>query len=416
MPVSSSSPAPRSGRAFKPPLLREHRLYQADWLLRFYHFRAEELLDEGQPNFDPRLDPKCGWALRHLDQFPGGGHTGLTMRPCSGCPASGVTCARRILTARRCRTPDLRRPEKAGGGPQAGPVLHHLLRPHGWRACECRQEGVLPPSGWPWSAPPLAQVQPAAALPVSSQTLKGGLSMSWTAVSLSTMTAALPAFSPVSLRATPTARRPACFSAPAEDRQITLWPERPVDTRPGARRSGCTAPCANKISPEAQPAGAPRLSHLSAGAGAAHLSLYLRLGYRRGRPASSGNLTDDPGGTLLHKAVQHLEQRGPPAQGLSSAFPIRRGCWSAEIEPKNRVLPLLRPHFCTRFSEEHFLIYDRTHREALFHQPGQWAILPLEDFQLSAARRGRRRRFRASVEALLRHHCHSRNGKTPDAA
>ena len=53
-----------------PPLLREHRLYQADWLLRFYGFQAGELLSEEQPNFNELLDPKCDWALRHLDQFP----------------------------------------------------------------------------------------------------------------------------------------------------------------------------------------------------------------------------------------------------------------------------------------------------------------------------------------------------------
>jgi len=53
-----------------PPLAREHRLYQADWLLRFYGFSAGEILDDGQPNLDPDLDPKVSWALRHLDLFP----------------------------------------------------------------------------------------------------------------------------------------------------------------------------------------------------------------------------------------------------------------------------------------------------------------------------------------------------------
>ena len=53
-----------------PPLLREHRLYQADWLLRFYHFEADELLDEENPNFNVLLDPKCCWALKHLETFP----------------------------------------------------------------------------------------------------------------------------------------------------------------------------------------------------------------------------------------------------------------------------------------------------------------------------------------------------------
>lgn len=53
-----------------PPLLREHRLYQADWLLRYYGFEAEELLTEEKPDFNLLLDPKCDWALRHLDCFP----------------------------------------------------------------------------------------------------------------------------------------------------------------------------------------------------------------------------------------------------------------------------------------------------------------------------------------------------------
>ena len=52
-----------------PPLLREHRLYQADWLLRFYGFSASELLNERHPNFNVFLDPKCDWALAHLEQF-----------------------------------------------------------------------------------------------------------------------------------------------------------------------------------------------------------------------------------------------------------------------------------------------------------------------------------------------------------
>lgn len=50
-----------------PPLLREHCLYQADWLLRFYGFQADELLTEDNPNFNVFLDPKCDWVLRHLE-------------------------------------------------------------------------------------------------------------------------------------------------------------------------------------------------------------------------------------------------------------------------------------------------------------------------------------------------------------
>ena len=90
-------PAPQG---FQPPLLREHRLYQADWLLRYYGFRAEEILDDDQPDFDPRVDPKCSWALRHLDQFPveaGTADYEMLLR----VPGIGVKSARRILTARR---------------------------------------------------------------------------------------------------------------------------------------------------------------------------------------------------------------------------------------------------------------------------------------------------------------------------
>ena len=53
-----------------PPLLREHRLYQADWLIRFYGFEADEILNPDEPNFSPALDPKCNWAIRNLNLFP----------------------------------------------------------------------------------------------------------------------------------------------------------------------------------------------------------------------------------------------------------------------------------------------------------------------------------------------------------
>ena len=84
----------------KPPLLREHRLYQADWLLRFYGFQASELLDEAHPNFDPQLDPKCSWAVTHLEQFPveiNRADYQMILR----VPGIGVTSAKRIVKARR---------------------------------------------------------------------------------------------------------------------------------------------------------------------------------------------------------------------------------------------------------------------------------------------------------------------------
>ncbi|MEZ3502229.1 MAG: putative DNA modification/repair radical SAM protein [Lachnospiraceae bacterium] len=94
-----------------PPLLREHRLYQADWLLRYYGFETEELLSEDRPDFNVFLDPKCDWALRHLEQFPvevmrADYYTLLRV------PGIGYRSARRIVKARRLGTldyPDLKK-------------------------------------------------------------------------------------------------------------------------------------------------------------------------------------------------------------------------------------------------------------------------------------------------------------------
>lgn len=84
----------------KPPLLREHRLYQADFLLRFYGFAAKELLSEEKPNFNVYLDPKCDWAIRHLEYFPveiNRADYEMLLR----VPGIGVKSAQRIMRARR---------------------------------------------------------------------------------------------------------------------------------------------------------------------------------------------------------------------------------------------------------------------------------------------------------------------------
>lgn len=83
-----------------PPLLREHRLYQADWLLRFYGFEAGELLSEKNPDFNLFLDPKADWALRHLEQFPVEVNC-ASYEELLRVPGIGVKSARRIVQARR---------------------------------------------------------------------------------------------------------------------------------------------------------------------------------------------------------------------------------------------------------------------------------------------------------------------------
>lgn len=83
-----------------PPLLRENRLYQADWLLRFYGFKADELLNESHPNFNHILDPKCDWALQNLHKFPVEINTAdyFTLLR---IPGIGVISAKKIIQARR---------------------------------------------------------------------------------------------------------------------------------------------------------------------------------------------------------------------------------------------------------------------------------------------------------------------------
>ncbi len=84
----------------EPPLLREHRLYQADWLLRFYGFRSSELLNERNPNLNLKYDPKCDWAVRNLDLFPvevNKADYDTLLR----VPGIGTISARKIVSARK---------------------------------------------------------------------------------------------------------------------------------------------------------------------------------------------------------------------------------------------------------------------------------------------------------------------------
>ncbi len=84
----------------QPPLVRENRLYQADWLMRFYHFKVDEIVDDGHPDLDLEVDPKLGWALRHPEQFPvdiNKADYEMILR----VPGIGVKSAQLIIASRR---------------------------------------------------------------------------------------------------------------------------------------------------------------------------------------------------------------------------------------------------------------------------------------------------------------------------
>ena len=104
IPVADSPLLP-SPVDFQPPLLREHRLYQSDWLLRFYHFQADEILSPEHPTLNPALDPKCNWAMDHLEFFPVEVNT-ADYRTLLRVPGIGPVGARKILSARRWRSLD----------------------------------------------------------------------------------------------------------------------------------------------------------------------------------------------------------------------------------------------------------------------------------------------------------------------
>lgn len=143
LPVGSHPMLP--GRDKPAPLLREHRLYQADWLMRFYRFDAEEILDRANAdNLDTAVDPKCAWALNHPEFFPVEINTAdydLLLR----IPGIGVKSAQRIVRARRLapvHLEDLRKMgvvvkraqyfltangRYGGSAPPDSPMLHEIL-------------------------------------------------------------------------------------------------------------------------------------------------------------------------------------------------------------------------------------------------------------------------------------------------
>ena len=97
----------------RPPLKRENKLYQADWLMRFYNFKVKDLLTEDNPNFNILIDPKADWALRHMEEFP------KEVNKCSyydllKIPGIGIKSAKRIITSRKVFTLSFKDLKKMG--------------------------------------------------------------------------------------------------------------------------------------------------------------------------------------------------------------------------------------------------------------------------------------------------------------
>ena len=131
MPVNEERNLPALATA--PPLLREHRLYQADWLLRYYGFTAGEIVDEGTPSLDEVLDPKTAWALRNMNFFPLDVNKADYERLLR-VPGVGVRSAKRIVVARRARR--LRHEDLKSLGVVMKRATHFIT-------CDGRAEGMI---------------------------------------------------------------------------------------------------------------------------------------------------------------------------------------------------------------------------------------------------------------------------------
>lgn len=111
-------------------MVRENRLYQADWLLRFYQFKVEEIVDDSYPDLDLEIDPKLGWALRHPEQFPidiNQADYEMILR----VPGIGIKSARQIIASRRFSKLGFYELKKIGVVMKKAQILHNLQRtPH----------------------------------------------------------------------------------------------------------------------------------------------------------------------------------------------------------------------------------------------------------------------------------------------
>lgn len=159
--------------------------------------------------------------------------------------------------------------------------------------------------------------------------------------------------------------------------QIPLYPLHTVETNPAhAHRILKSLKDRSKLAAELS-----RKTYLTCLADR-ELAIYhmIRKLYAEG-PAFLKNPAD-PAVYPLYTAIRQMFGELEKLRGFLR-FSVFDGVYAAEIEPKNRVLPALRSHFCNRFADQPFLIYDRTHKEALFYANGVWRIVPLDAFEMA---------------------------------
>ena len=355
----------------KPPLLREHRLYQADWLLRFYQFEADEILDRDSPNFNPYLDPKCNWAVQHYGLFP----VDVNRAPFEmllRVPGIGPKSARRIWHARKLSSLGLDELKRMG-------VV--LKRAQYFITCN-GFSGAHPGRGTAGGGRSYHAGRGTARRPAHGA--RGGSAMSGEGTVNPQRTRRLHDADVVYLYDgsfegflccvfESFAQHEIPFAVWTPQRETsTLYPVKDIPTD-HARAQRVFASFGRKLGAETEYL--VSRDFLSGREDKELLLIrFLHLAFALG--PGTVKRTGHPDVAPLYEMKKSLDWEVDKFQGFVR-FEEHDGMLGAVIHPKNYILPLLRPHFCGRFPEENFMIYDAVHQAVLLQEDHKARLLEL---------------------------------------
>ena len=382
----------------KPPLLREHRLYQADWLLRFYQFKADEILDADHPNFNPYLDPKCNWAVQHYGLFP----VDVNRAPFEmllRVPGIGPKSARRIWHARKQASLGLDELKRMGvvlkraqyfitcrgfagahPGGQRGPGADHE-RPHRPERLQRRRgaaESVLAAcrgqaGGTGSAAPRSPETGAGGGSAMSGQSAVNPARKLHDAAVVYLYDGSFEGFLCCVFESFAQHEIPFAVWTP-ERETATLYPFKDIATdHEKARR--VFASLGRKLGAETEYL--VTRDFLSGREDKELLLIrFLHLAFALG--PGTVKRAGHPDVAPLYEMKKSLDWEVDKFQGFVR-FEEHDGMLGAVIHPKNYILPLLRGHFCGRFPEEDFMIYDAVHQAVLLYRDHRPQLLELAE-------------------------------------
>ena len=377
----------------KPPLLREHRLYQADWLLRFYQFEADEILDKDNPNFNPYLDPKCNWAVQHYGLFP----VDVNRAPFEmllRVPGIGPKSARRIWHARKqaalgldelkrmgvvlkraqyfitCRGFSGAHPGRGSAGRER--ITRALIDPNVFSG-SCEQLSLFSPPAVDnligQGVPPRAAVRMVREEAV--QCLAKGARKLHDADVVYLYDGSFEGFLCCVYESFAQHELPFAVWTPQRE-TATLYPVKEIATDSAVARR-VFASFGKKLGAETEYL--VSRDFLSGQEDKELLLLrFLHLAFALG--PGTVKREGHPVVAPLYAMKKSLDWEVDKFQGFVR-FEEHDGMLGAVIHPKNYILPLLRPHFCGRFPEEDFMIYDAVHQAVLLHEGHSTRLLEL---------------------------------------